>query len=271
MDHKDREVEIIPHLLMPLPSLPLFQQAASKSGLNTQGPLPLFHSLLHHGNLVSSLAPEKTCLEQISSYLQVAQIFSLHLIEFLCLVSNLWWLNAARNPLLSIPSPLLSFPTPLPAPKWSFVELCIWPLALFSSVLTFRVSVIVPAPPFCCWVTSPAKALPCYPSYPLGVEPCSFHVPFIPRKSAFPPAGSVIGSSNPGDSSGKEPTCQCRTHETRVQSLGWKDPLEKGMASLSNILAWRIPWAEKPGGLQSVRLQRVGRDWAPLKKNKKNL
>lgn len=125
---------------MLLPSLPLFQQAASKSGLNTQGPLPLFHSLLHHGSLVSSLAPEKTSLEQISSYLQLAQIFSLFLIEFLCFVSNLWWLNAARNSLLSIPSPLLSFLTPLPAPKWCFVGLCIWPLALFSTVLTLFAS-----------------------------------------------------------------------------------------------------------------------------------
>ena len=43
--------------------------------------------------------------------------------------------------------------------------------------------------------------------------------------------------------------------ETWVQSLGWEDPLEKGMATHSNILAWRIPWTEEPGGLQSVKLQ----------------
>ena len=48
--------------------------------------------------------------------------------------------------------------------------------------------------------------------------------------------------------------------ETRVQSLGWEVPLEKGMAIHSSILAWRIPWTEKPGGLQSVGLQRVGHD-----------
>ena len=46
--------------------------------------------------------------------------------------------------------------------------------------------------------------------------------------------------------------------ETRVQALGWEDPLEKGMATHSSILAWRIPWTEKPGGLQFVGLQRVG-------------
>ena len=40
--------------------------------------------------------------------------------------------------------------------------------------------------------------------------------------------------------------------ETRVLSLGQEDPLEKGMATHSSILAWRIPWAEEPGGLQSM-------------------
>ena len=39
--------------------------------------------------------------------------------------------------------------------------------------------------------------------------------------------------------------------ETRVQSLGWEDALEKGMATHSSILAWRIPWTEEPGGIQS--------------------
>ena len=48
--------------------------------------------------------------------------------------------------------------------------------------------------------------------------------------------------------------------ETRVQSIGWEGPLEKGMATHSNILAWRIPWTEEPGGLQSMQSQRVGHD-----------
>ena len=43
--------------------------------------------------------------------------------------------------------------------------------------------------------------------------------------------------------------------ETGVQSLGWEDVLEKGMATHSSILAWRIPWVEEPGGLQSMGLQ----------------
>ena len=45
--------------------------------------------------------------------------------------------------------------------------------------------------------------------------------------------------------------------KTQVQSLGWEDPLEEGMATHSSILAWRIPWTEEPGGLQSIGLQKV--------------
>ena len=50
--------------------------------------------------------------------------------------------------------------------------------------------------------------------------------------------------------------------EIQVQSLDWKDPLEKGMATHSSILAWRIPWTEEPGRLQAIGLPRVGHDWA---------
>ena len=50
--------------------------------------------------------------------------------------------------------------------------------------------------------------------------------------------------------------------ETRVRSLGWKDPLEEGMATHSSILAWRIPWTEEPGRLQSMESQRVGHAWS---------
>ena len=48
--------------------------------------------------------------------------------------------------------------------------------------------------------------------------------------------------------------------ETQDQSLIWEDALEKGMATHSSILAWRIPWIEEPGELQSMGLQRVGHD-----------
>ena len=48
--------------------------------------------------------------------------------------------------------------------------------------------------------------------------------------------------------------------ETQIRSLDWEDPLEKEMVTHSSIIAWRIPWTEKPGRLQSMGLQRVGHD-----------
>ena len=74
----------------------------------------------------------------------------------------------------------------------------------------------------------------------------------------------------PGGSDSKESTCHVGDlvtqtvqnlpviHESQVQSLCWGDALEKGMPTHSNILAWRIPWTEEPGGLHSMGLQRVG-------------
>ena len=62
----------------------------------------------------------------------------------------------------------------------------------------------------------------------------------------------------PSGSDSKESACN---EETRVQYLGQEDPQEKGMATHSSILAWEVPWTEKPGGLQSMRLQRVGLNW----------
>ena len=66
----------------------------------------------------------------------------------------------------------------------------------------------------------------------------------------------------PGGASGKETACQSRRHETQVRfpGPGQKDPLEEGMTTHSNILAWRIPWTEEPEGLQFMGLQRVGHD-----------
>ena len=71
--------------------------------------------------------------------------------------------------------------------------------------------------------------------------------------------GPLLSGGFPGGSDGKE---SARMQETQVQSLGWEDPLEKGMATHSRFLAWRIPWTEEPGGLQSTGLQRVRHDWA---------
>ena len=58
----------------------------------------------------------------------------------------------------------------------------------------------------------------------------------------------------------KNPSAMQETQEMRVQSLGGEGPLEEGMANHSSILAWRIPWAEEPGGLQSMGSRRVRHD-----------
>ena len=73
----------------------------------------------------------------------------------------------------------------------------------------------------------------------------------------------VVGGSDGKDS--ESPMAQVvknlpAIQETWVLSLGWEDPLEKAVANFSNILAWRIPWTEEPGGLQSMGSQRIGDD-----------
>ena len=66
----------------------------------------------------------------------------------------------------------------------------------------------------------------------------------------------------PGGSDGKNlPAVQ----ETWVQSLGWEDPLEKGMTTHSSILAWRIPWTEEPGGSHTILcVYAVAKTWTRL-------
>ena len=66
----------------------------------------------------------------------------------------------------------------------------------------------------------------------------------------------ICGSKETGETVKNLPAMQ----ETRIQSLGQEDPLEKGMATHSSILAWRIPWTEEPGKLQFIGSQRVGHD-----------
>jgi len=58
----------------------------------------------------------------------------------------------------------------------------------------------------------------------------------------------------------KNPPTVQQLWKTEVSSLGWEDSLEEDMATYSSILAWRIPWIEEPGRLQSTALQRVGHD-----------
>jgi len=64
--------------------------------------------------------------------------------------------------------------------------------------------------------------------------------------------------------SGKESTCQCRRCRRQISSLGQWDPLEEEMTTHFSILAWRIPWTEKPERLQSMESQRLGYNWAHM-------
>ena len=86
-----------------------------------------------------------------------------------------------------------------------------------------------------------------------------------------PPPGYTTGLSQimsmysmyrdfPAGTSGKGPTRQCRRCKRHGPSLGQEDSLEEGMATHFSILAWRIPWTEKPGGLQLMGSQRTGHD-----------
>ena len=64
----------------------------------------------------------------------------------------------------------------------------------------------------------------------------------------------------PGGSAVKNQPAMKKLQETQVQSLGWEDPLEEGMATQSRILAWRIPWTEEPDKLESIGSQRIRHD-----------
>ena len=77
---------------------------------------------------------------------------------------------------------------------------------------------------------------------------------WLPIKGNFCPPKDIWQ----GGSDGKESACNDRDPGL---ALGWEAPLEKGMATHSSILAWRIPWTEEPGGLQSMESQGVRHDW----------
>ena len=91
----------------------------------------------------------------------------------------------------------------------------------------------------------------------LATIPSSTHPPIHPL--------ACVNQLPSGGASRKEPACQCRRQKrTQVQSLSQEDPLEEEMATNSSVLAWRIPWTEEPGGLESIELQRVQNDWSDL-------
>ena len=80
-------------------------------------------------------------------------------------------------------------------------------------------------------------------------------------KGWFLPFYATHGASLMAQRAKNLPAMQ-ETQETWVWYLGWEDPLEEGMAIHSSILAWRIPWSEEPGGLQSIGSWRIGHNWA---------
>ena len=77
-------------------------------------------------------------------------------------------------------------------------------------------------------------------------------------------ASKVLKGFPGGGSAVKNPPAGQEPQETLVRSLGQEDSMEEGMATHSNILAWRSPWTVEPGRLQSMGLQRVGHDCSDL-------
>ena len=88
--------------------------------------------------------------------------------------------------------------------------------------------------------------------------------PFASMHFLFQDTSQCLLIYRAGGLSGEESTCQCRRHrqEMWVQSPGQEDPLEEEIETQSSVLAWKIPYAEEPGRLQTMRSQRVGHDWA---------
>ena len=103
----------------------------------------------------------------------------------------------------------------------------------------------------------PQRSGCCRPIPPLSHHPDTF-LPSASHSLLNGSSPTLLGF--PGGASDKKPACQCRRWKTQVPSLGQEDPLEKGMAARSSVLAWRILWTEAPGGLQSLGSQRVGLD-----------
>ena len=112
-----------------------------------------------------------------------------------------------------------------------------------------------------CWYISPLTPVPphlpdCSPAPEVSLSiPYMLACPILQICSFY-----FLPPFTPGLSwglSGQEYACPCRRRETWVQSLGQEDSLEKEVVIHSGILAWRIPWTEEPGGVQSMRSQRI--------------
>ena len=112
---------------------------------------------------------------------------------------------------------------------------------------------------------APSLLLSCTPVIP-GLRAARLWVKHLPALFLYPSSLNYHHAFDanlgfPGGSDGKESPAMW---ETLVWSLGWEDLLEKGTAIDCSILAWRIPWTEEPGRIQSMGSQRVRHNWATL-------
>ena len=131
--------------------------------------------------------------------------------------------------------------------------LCILPQLKFLSKIQTRTSLAVQ------WLRL------CLPTQGMRVQSLvrglRSHMP--PSQTAKPwNRSNVVTGASPMARQIKNLPVMQKTQEMRVWSLCWEDPLEEGMATRSNIFAWKIPWTEEPGGLQSRGSQRVRHNWA---------
>ena len=138
----------------------------------------------------------------------------------------------------SVPSPCHSWHAPLPVPQWS------WPLTWGGGQ---RRGAPRGEREAVGWLAYPSSL----PAVPLALRiHCSFC--FSPRMG--------WGLGFPGGSAVKNLPARQEMQEALVRSLGQEDSLEEGTGTHSSILAWRPPWTEEPGGLESMGSQRVGDD-----------
>ena len=154
----------------------------------------------------------------------------------------------------------------------------------------YSVTQLIPAQPFTSCVTLrkfTTHSCLCFPIYPMGQisDPISqgcftqhsawhristLYIFFLSILFIILKVQHTLGMGLPQWFSNKESTCKQKMRpEPRVRSLGQEDPLEKEMATHSSILAWKIPWTEETGVLQSMESQRVGRDLTTKRKKKK--
>ena len=141
------------------------------------------------------------------------------------------------------------------------VEFCLWPLCKVCSHFVVQIFCILLFclldlaetelcwNLLCCWVCLLQPVV--MDTFSLHIVRMYYHVQELAFKH-------LLRGGFPGSTAGKESTCNVGDLSS-IPGLGWSP--EEGMATHSSILAWRIPWTEEPGGLQSMESHRVGHNW----------